>query len=172
MVRQAVFQIETLQVTTILLLHLLDMEVREQHAAFIVVVVRQGIEPRRPQIPGLDLLRCHRGQIVPARALGQLDAHPALHRLFPGVAGDALDRPVGKVVTLFEQVGEALLDLRPGLDHALLDALEGFPVVDRRIAVRHRHRRRNRPHRTHRRRSDHHRSQSHLESPCLRVRRC
>ena len=44
----------------------------KDHAARFVVRMRQREETRRPEIPPLDLLRRHRGELLPGHALGQL----------------------------------------------------------------------------------------------------
>ena len=68
MIGQVEVEIESRQVAVGLLLRFVDQELREDHAARFVVRVRQRQEAGRPGVLVPDLVRRHRGELVPGHA--------------------------------------------------------------------------------------------------------
>ncbi|MNJ51400.1 hypothetical protein D3C77_467020 [compost metagenome] len=133
MLGQIEIQVEARQVAVLDLLHLVDLKLREDHAAFGMIGMWQGHEAEGEALLLANLLGAQPGQFVPARAVRQLDPHAALDR-FAACHLHAIGGLVGKVVALFEQFTVALHD--PGLvaGHALHDRVEAFGDDHRRVA--------------------------------------
>ena len=132
-IRQVEIEVEAGEVASLLLLQLVNLEMRKHHAAFGMVGVRQWQKAARKEIPVADLIRAQRRQRVPACTCRQLSADSGLH----GLAArhrDPLCRMVGEIVALAKEIGMLLLDLRLGCDHARHDRRERLGNVDRQVA--------------------------------------
>src|SRR5205823_1761550 len=93
-------EIKAGEVTASLLFYFVDLEVREEHAAFSMVGMRKRIEAGREGVLRLDLLGRHFGKLFPRDAGRQLDAHALLNRLTAAHLHGR--RMVAQVVTLIE----------------------------------------------------------------------
>jgi hypothetical protein len=77
-VRQIEINVEPLQVSPVLLLDRVDLKVRNDKAALLVLRVRQRIEPLRVEVLVADLVRAHRREALPGYAGWQFDADALL----------------------------------------------------------------------------------------------
>jgi len=102
-VGQVEVEVEAREVARLLALDLIDVELREHHAALGMVRVRQRQEARGERVGSSDLLGAHRGEAVPRHAGGQLHAHAVLHG-FAARHRHPRRGPVGQVVALLQQL--------------------------------------------------------------------
>ncbi len=65
MIGKIEIKVEARQIALLLLLQLVDLELRKEHAAFGVIRVRQRKEPGRPNVLFANLFRGHPGQLLP-----------------------------------------------------------------------------------------------------------
>ena len=101
--REVEVQVEACQVTSLLLLDLINLVFGKHHAAFRVVGVRQGQEPLGPQPLLTNRLGRHRGQVFPrVHSVRQFRPHALLDRL-AARHGDALGGSITQVVPLLQQ---------------------------------------------------------------------
>src|SRR6185369_17327192 len=98
---QIELQIESREITALLLLDLLDVKLREHHPAFRVVGMRKRKESSRKRIRLSDLVGTHRLKCFPGHSVGKCDTYPFLDR-FPAGHRDRVGRTVGKVVPIIE----------------------------------------------------------------------
>jgi hypothetical protein len=110
-VRQIEINVEPLEVAPVLLLDRVDLKVRNDKAALLVLGMRQRIEPLRVEVLVADLVRAHRRQALPGHTGGQFDAHAFLDRFRP-VHRDTLGGAVAQVVTLVQHSAVLLFDAR------------------------------------------------------------
>src|SRR5260370_13993678 len=107
---QIEIQKEAREVTLFLFLDLLDLKPGERHAAFGMIWMRQWHESAGKQTFGANVLRRHAAQRFPRGSVRQLDAHSSLNGLAARHA-DTARRMIAEVVTLFQQLMLALLDV-------------------------------------------------------------
>ncbi len=81
MIRQIEIQIEPCQVPVLLLVDLVNVKLREDHAALAMIGVGQRHEPDRKNVFVLDFVGGHLGKTVPAGASAQLHAYTSLNGL-------------------------------------------------------------------------------------------
>src|SRR5712692_6753803 len=98
-IRQIEIDVEPGQVSPVLLLDRVDLEVRKDEAALGMVGMRQGVEPLRIEIVLANLVRAHRRQPLPGHPGGQFDADAFLHG-FSAIHRDPLGRAVAQIVAL------------------------------------------------------------------------
>jgi len=89
-------RVEALEVALLLLLDLVDVELRERHPALGMVGVGQGKEAERPGPAIPDLRGCHRGESVPGDARRQLALTPPC----TGLPRNILASPDGRSLRL------------------------------------------------------------------------
>ena len=109
MVRQIEINVEPLEVAPVLLLDRVDLKVRNDKAALLVLGMRQRIEPLRVEVLVADLVRGHGRQPLPGHASRQFDADALLNGFCP-VHRDTLGGVVAQIVTLAEQSVMCLFD--------------------------------------------------------------